>query len=72
MDSSKVVILDIRVPSLPAATLDGHMQCVNALAWAPPAPTDAFSSLMAAYGFEKKPKAPAGAPSSAVVQQLLT
>ena len=35
MDSSKVIILDIRVPSLPAAVLDGHSQCVNALAWAP-------------------------------------
>lgn len=35
MDSSKVVILDIRVPSLPAAKLEGHSQCVNALAWAP-------------------------------------
>jgi WD repeat-containing protein 68 len=35
MDSSKVVILDIRVPSLPAAVLEGHSQCVNALAWAP-------------------------------------
>jgi len=35
MDSNKVIILDIRVPSLPAAVLDGHSQCVNALAWAP-------------------------------------
>jgi len=35
MDSSKVIILDIRVPSLPAAVLEGHSQCVNALAWAP-------------------------------------
>ena len=35
MDSSKIIILDIRVPSLPAAVLDGHSQCVNALAWAP-------------------------------------
>ena len=35
MDSSKVVILDIRVPSLPCAVLDGHSSCVNALAWAP-------------------------------------
>lgn len=30
-----MVILDIRVPSLPAAKLEGHSQCVNALAWAP-------------------------------------
>ena len=35
MDSQKIIILDIRVPSLPAAVLDGHSQCVNALAWAP-------------------------------------
>jgi len=35
MDSNKVVVLDIRVPSLPAAKLEGHTQCVNALAWAP-------------------------------------
>lgn len=35
MDSTKVVVLDIRVPSLPAAKLEGHSQCVNALAWAP-------------------------------------
>jgi len=35
MDSSKVIILDIRVPSLPACVLEGHSQCVNALAWAP-------------------------------------
>ena len=35
MDSNKVIILDIRVPSLPAAVLDGHSQCVNSLAWAP-------------------------------------
>jgi len=35
MDSNKVVILDIRMPSLPTAKLEGHSQCVNALAWAP-------------------------------------
>eukprot|EP00824_Muranothrix_gubernata_P014288 TRINITY_DN29620_c0_g1_i1.p1 TRINITY_DN29620_c0_g1~~TRINITY_DN29620_c0_g1_i1.p1 ORF type:complete len:386 (-),score=79.33 TRINITY_DN29620_c0_g1_i1:72-1070(-) len=35
MDSSKVVILDIRVPSLPVAELQGHNACVNAIAWAP-------------------------------------
>jgi WD repeat-containing protein 68 len=35
MDSSRVVIIDIRVPSLPAATLNGHSQCVNAISWAP-------------------------------------
>ena len=32
---AQVVVLDIRVPSLPAAKLEGHSQCVNALAWAP-------------------------------------
>jgi WD repeat-containing protein 68 len=35
MDSSKVIILDIRVPSMPAAVLEGHTHCVNALSWAP-------------------------------------
>jgi len=35
MDSSKAVILDIRIPSLPAAELSGHTACLNALAWAP-------------------------------------
>jgi WD repeat-containing protein 68 len=35
MDSNKVVILDIRVPSVPCETLDGHTQCVNSIAWAP-------------------------------------
>ena len=28
-------ILDIRVPSLPVATLEGHNAAVNAIAWAP-------------------------------------
>jgi len=31
----KAIILDIRVPSLPAAELHGHSACVNSLAWAP-------------------------------------
>jgi len=35
MDSPKTVILDIRVPSLPAAELQGHHACVNGIAWAP-------------------------------------
>eukprot|EP00164_Ancoracysta_twista_P012639 GFYU01019901.1.p1 GENE.GFYU01019901.1~~GFYU01019901.1.p1 ORF type:complete len:328 (+),score=73.88 GFYU01019901.1:31-1014(+) len=35
MDSSKVVILDIRVPAFPVAELRGHSACVNAIAWAP-------------------------------------
>jgi len=35
LDSSKIIILDIRVPSLPAAELHGHTASVNSLAWAP-------------------------------------
>eukprot|EP01090_Pellita_catalonica_P013125 TRINITY_DN3045_c0_g2_i1.p1 TRINITY_DN3045_c0_g2~~TRINITY_DN3045_c0_g2_i1.p1 ORF type:complete len:251 (+),score=44.49 TRINITY_DN3045_c0_g2_i1:44-754(+) len=35
LDSNKAVILDIRVPSLPAAELKGHVANINALAWAP-------------------------------------
>jgi len=35
MDSNKVVIIDVRVPSVPAAELQGHQACVNGLAWAP-------------------------------------
>ncbi|CAI5467749.1 unnamed protein product [Closterium sp. Yama58-4] len=35
MDSPKVVILDIRFPTLPVAELQRHQACVNAIAWAP-------------------------------------
>lgn len=35
MDSSKVVVLDIRYPTLPVAELRRHQAPVNALAWAP-------------------------------------
>lgn len=35
MDSPKTIILDIRVPSIPAAELAGHHVCVNGIAWAP-------------------------------------
>jgi len=35
MDSSKVVIIDIRAPQRPAAELAGHNAPVNAIAWAP-------------------------------------
>jgi len=35
MDSSKVVVLDIRYPTLPVAELQRHQAPVNALAWAP-------------------------------------
>lgn len=38
MDSTKVIILDIRVPSMPVAELDGHMGAVNNCAWAPHSP----------------------------------
>ncbi|DBA98796.1 TPA: WD repeat-containing protein lwd1 [Trebouxia sp. C0004] len=35
MDCSKVVVLDIRFPTLPVAELQRHQASVNALAWAP-------------------------------------
>lgn len=35
MDSNKVVILDIRSPTMPVAELDRHRASVNAIAWAP-------------------------------------
>jgi WD repeat-containing protein 68 len=35
MDNSKAIIIDIRVPSIPAAELSGHTACLNSLAWAP-------------------------------------
>mmetsp|Transcript_37569 Transcript_37569/g.72009 ORF Transcript_37569/g.72009 Transcript_37569/m.72009 type:complete len:336 (+) Transcript_37569:46-1053(+) len=35
MDSSKVVVLDIRFPTMPVADLQRHQASVNALAWAP-------------------------------------
>eukprot|EP01112_Ceratiomyxa_fruticulosa_P009799 TRINITY_DN2572_c0_g1_i1.p1 TRINITY_DN2572_c0_g1~~TRINITY_DN2572_c0_g1_i1.p1 ORF type:complete len:328 (+),score=67.04 TRINITY_DN2572_c0_g1_i1:165-1148(+) len=35
MDSQKAIILDIRVPSVPAAELNGHSAALNSLAWAP-------------------------------------
>ncbi|KAH8963124.1 hypothetical protein BDL97_05G136500 [Sphagnum fallax] len=35
MDASKVVILDIRYPTLPVAELQRHQASVNAIAWAP-------------------------------------
>ncbi|KAJ3287484.1 WD40 repeat-like protein [Rhizoclosmatium globosum] len=35
MDSKKVVILDVRVPSIPVTELYGHQAGVNAIAWAP-------------------------------------
>ncbi|GMH28079.1 hypothetical protein Nepgr_029922 [Nepenthes gracilis] len=35
MDSSKVVILDIRSPTMPVAELERHKASVNAIAWSP-------------------------------------
>jgi WD repeat-containing protein 68 len=35
MDNRSVIILDIRVPMLPVATLNGHKSCVNSISWAP-------------------------------------
>ncbi|KAH1107460.1 hypothetical protein J1N35_011228 [Gossypium stocksii] len=35
MDSNKVVILDIRSPTMPVAELDRHGASVKAIAWAP-------------------------------------
>lgn len=35
MDNKNVIILDIRVPMLPVATLSGHKGCVNSISWAP-------------------------------------
>lgn len=38
MDRREVVILDIRVPMLPVATLTGHKNAVNSISWAPHSP----------------------------------
>uniref|UniRef100_A0A2N9IVF3 Uncharacterized protein n=1 Tax=Fagus sylvatica TaxID=28930 RepID=A0A2N9IVF3_FAGSY len=38
MDSNKVVILDIRSPTMPVAELERHKASVNAIAWAPQSP----------------------------------
>eukprot|EP01120_Amphizonella_sp_Union-15-10_P008919 TRINITY_DN3296_c0_g2_i1.p1 TRINITY_DN3296_c0_g2~~TRINITY_DN3296_c0_g2_i1.p1 ORF type:complete len:329 (-),score=58.35 TRINITY_DN3296_c0_g2_i1:106-1092(-) len=35
LDKNTCIILDIRVPSFPAAELQGHSSCVNAICWAP-------------------------------------
>mmetsp|Transcript_5658 Transcript_5658/g.13208 ORF Transcript_5658/g.13208 Transcript_5658/m.13208 type:complete len:325 (-) Transcript_5658:421-1395(-) len=35
MDSPTVTVLDIRVPSIPVAELNGHKGAVNSIAWAP-------------------------------------
>ena len=44
MDSNEVVILDIRVPSLPAAKLKGHSQVPHRLAPVPPPPSPPASA----------------------------
>ena len=38
IDSTKVVVLDIRFPTVPVAELQRHGGAVNALAWAPHSP----------------------------------
>lgn len=35
MESAKVVILDIRLPTVLVLELQRHQACVNAIAWAP-------------------------------------
>lgn len=35
MDQNKVIILDVRSPSVPVAELAGHTSSVNGIAWAP-------------------------------------
>eukprot|EP00002_Diphylleia_rotans_P027870 TRINITY_DN560_c0_g5_i1.p1 TRINITY_DN560_c0_g5~~TRINITY_DN560_c0_g5_i1.p1 ORF type:complete len:335 (+),score=57.53 TRINITY_DN560_c0_g5_i1:64-1068(+) len=35
MDSTKIVVIDIRMPSAPVVELDGHGRCVNSITWAP-------------------------------------
>jgi WD repeat-containing protein 68 len=37
-EAPKAVILDIRMPSLPAAELCGHQAALNGIAWAPHSP----------------------------------
>jgi WD repeat-containing protein 68 len=35
LDSSSIVVLDVRHAAVPVYTLNGHNSCVNALAWSP-------------------------------------
>jgi DDB1- and CUL4-associated factor 7 len=35
LDSNSIVVLDIRHPSIPVYQLNGHINCVNTLAWSP-------------------------------------
>ena len=35
VDSASVIILDIRVPAVPVAELNGHLGPINAIGWAP-------------------------------------
>ena len=39
MDDSAGIMMDIRSPCVPVATLASHEACVNALSWAPHSPT---------------------------------
>ena len=49
LDSNKVIIIDIRVPSYPATELTGHTQAVNAFSWSPES-----SSHIATCGEDKQ------------------
>lgn len=49
LDSNKVIIIDIRVPSYPATELTGHTQAVNAFSWSP-----VSSSHIATCGEDKQ------------------
>ncbi|KAK9724914.1 hypothetical protein RND81_05G108100 [Saponaria officinalis] len=44
MDSNKVVVLDIRSPTMPVAELERHSASVNAVAWAPQSGTHICSA----------------------------
>lgn len=35
LDSTRCVVLDIRMPAVPVAEMGGHAACVNGVAWAP-------------------------------------
>ena len=68
MDSSAVVVLDIRAPGVPVAELHRHRACVNAVAWAPQASRHLCSAGDdgQALIWELPETAPAPAPAAAV------
>lgn len=49
LDSNKVIIIDIRIPSYPVSELIGHTQAVNAFSWSPES-----SSHIATCGEDKQ------------------